>query len=273
MKRIDPETEQNKVQESLIVVTDLDGTLLDHNTYSYQPAMPALRRLGANSTPVILCSSKTRTEIELLRQQMANESPFIVENGAAICGLTSSDGAGGASDLVLGKPYSDILQALAEIREYSGFHFIGFNDMSLEQVCDYTGLSSESAALAKKREFSEPLVWQDSEENLERFLAELSLRGLKAQQGGRFLTVAGETDKGRAVAALRKLCSPGRKTRVIALGDSPNDEAMLNSADIAVVIKSAKSATMHIHGPDKIIYTQECGPEGWNRAMLELLED
>ncbi|TKB45800.1 mannosyl-3-phosphoglycerate phosphatase, partial [Ferrimonas sediminicola] len=29
----------------LLVVTDLDGTLLDHHSYSFQPAEPALARL------------------------------------------------------------------------------------------------------------------------------------------------------------------------------------------------------------------------------------
>jgi ribonucleotide monophosphatase NagD (HAD superfamily) len=53
-----------------IVFTDLDGTLLDESTYSHAEASPALHLILATSTPLVLCSSKTRAEIEVLREQM-----------------------------------------------------------------------------------------------------------------------------------------------------------------------------------------------------------
>jgi mannosyl-3-phosphoglycerate phosphatase len=68
----------------LIVFTDLDGTLLDQVTYSYRASLPALRKLQALKMPVILCSSKTRAEIEPLWRELILEDPFIVENGGAI---------------------------------------------------------------------------------------------------------------------------------------------------------------------------------------------
>jgi hypothetical protein len=59
-----------------IIFTDLDGTLLDHHTYSYVPAMPALERLRETKTPLIMVSSKTRLEIEALRIELDNQDPF-----------------------------------------------------------------------------------------------------------------------------------------------------------------------------------------------------
>lgn len=43
----------------IIVFTDLDGTLLDHDTYGFEPARPALAMLARKKIPVTLNSSKT----------------------------------------------------------------------------------------------------------------------------------------------------------------------------------------------------------------------
>ena len=68
----------------LIIFTDMDGSLLDHDTYSHQPADELLAWLRNNQIPVIPCTSKTRAEMLVLREELANTHPFVVENGAAI---------------------------------------------------------------------------------------------------------------------------------------------------------------------------------------------
>ena len=68
----------------LIVLTDLDGTLLDPASYSFQAAEDALKTLDAREIPVVLVSSKTRAEVEPIRFALNNNHPFIVENGGAL---------------------------------------------------------------------------------------------------------------------------------------------------------------------------------------------
>jgi mannosyl-3-phosphoglycerate phosphatase len=67
-----------------IVFTDLDGTLLDYSTYSFQKALPALSALKQADIPLVICSSKTKTEIEYYRDRLENHHPFISENGGGI---------------------------------------------------------------------------------------------------------------------------------------------------------------------------------------------
>ena len=48
---------------SLILFTDLDGTLLNHDDYAYEDAKPALKRIEAEDIPLIIVTSKTREEL------------------------------------------------------------------------------------------------------------------------------------------------------------------------------------------------------------------
>ena len=56
----------------MLVFTDLDGSLLDHHSYSYRDALPQLHVLDRADIPVIPASSKTRAEIARLRQAQPN---------------------------------------------------------------------------------------------------------------------------------------------------------------------------------------------------------
>ena len=60
-----------------IIFTDLDGTLLNHDNYSYGQNTELIQRLIPDS-PVILCSSKTVAEIRHLQQQLGlSGMPFV----------------------------------------------------------------------------------------------------------------------------------------------------------------------------------------------------
>ena len=69
---------------SHLVFTDLDGTLLDHHTYSWKEALPALERCRKKSVPVVLVSSKTRAEMAVLHQELKLSAPFVSENGGGV---------------------------------------------------------------------------------------------------------------------------------------------------------------------------------------------
>ncbi|MEE8044743.1 MAG: HAD-IIB family hydrolase, partial [Thermodesulfobacteriota bacterium] len=72
------------MSKKYIVFTDLDGTLLDHRNYSFLQAIPALDLLKEKNIPLIICTSKTKSEIEHYRTTLQNNFPFISENGGAI---------------------------------------------------------------------------------------------------------------------------------------------------------------------------------------------
>ena len=66
-------------QSSTVIFTDMDGTLLDHHTYSFAAAQPTLDALAARGIPVIPNTSKTFAEMTELRQKIGLNGPFVVE--------------------------------------------------------------------------------------------------------------------------------------------------------------------------------------------------
>jgi len=72
------------MNRELILFTDLDGTLLDHDNYSFSSALEAIECLNALKIPWILNSSKTLSELLGLRTQLRQKHPVIVENGAGV---------------------------------------------------------------------------------------------------------------------------------------------------------------------------------------------
>lgn len=264
----------------LIVMTDLDGTLLDHDTYSYAPAIPVMERLQAAGIPLMLNTSKTAAELLDLRQSLKNTDPYVVENGSALYLPTdflsaSSAQKSGDEVHVLGAVRSDILDLIQKIRVEQKFLFTGFADMEVSEVIAYTGLPETQARLAMTREFSEPLIWQDSAHQLRKFEALIANHGLRLLRGGRFVHVIGACDKGKCLQWFRDWFAAADLPvpRFVALGDSQNDVAMLNAADIAVIVRSSHHEPPDLEKQSAVIITEETGPQGWADALTRILDD
>lgn len=261
-----------------VVFTDLDGTLLDHHNYSYEAALPSLRRLEAAGIPLILNSSKTKAEMEALRQELGNQHPFVTENGGAVF-IPQDYFSKGPNDGPLtchtsGAPRSEILSIVHDLRSKHQLRFIGFGDMDAAACAEHTGLPLEKAALALQRSAGEPLLWQDSDANLDLFQAELQKHNFKLLQGGRFTHVTGDYDKGAGVRYLIEQFHQRFGSRpTIALGDSPNDAAMLNAVDVAVIIPRAKGEPLQLAQHPRAIHASQQGPHGWHEVMGKLMDE
>lgn len=275
----------------LLVVTDLDGTLLDHHNYSFQAAVPALARLQRLGIPVILNTSKTAAELAPLRAQLNNHAPFVVENGAALFWPPEVDpypdaeehhpgAAPGYRLQAFGANRAQILSALAQIRRDTGLRLEGFADWDVPTLIDHTGLDGDSAGQALDRQFSEPLLWQGGRSDLKVLRRAVEGYGLKLLMGGRFLHVVGHSDKGRCLAPLRQAYARhwamdgGELPRVIALGDGDNDVAMLELADHPVLVRSPVNPPPSLSDATRArtLVTESCGPQGWNDTILLLLD-
>jgi mannosyl-3-phosphoglycerate phosphatase len=265
----------------LLVFTDLDGTLLDHEGYGWEPARPALERLRAGGHLVVPATSKTLAETGVLQRVLGIPGPAIVENGAVLGlppELAPTDGldpAGVWQVRRFSPPYDTVVGMLADLRRTRGYRFRGFADLSEREVADLTGLTLDEATAARRRDGSEPIRWEDRPErlaDLDRDLAGLRLRRLT---GGRFHHVLGSgADKAMAMSELRRLLAAAGHlfSLTVALGDGPNDVEMLAAADRAVLVANPKAPDFDTGRITGLIRTRAPGPAGWAEAVHALLD-
>ncbi len=270
--------------KKLLVFTDLDGTLLDHEDYSYAAALPALHRLEALGAPVILNSSKTEAEIRELRSELDNRHPFVVENGGAIfiprgyfdnTHGTEASAVSGYDTLSFGEDYSTLCRMAERLKQETGYRFRGFAEMTAEDVAGLTGLSRLQAQQAKERSCTEPLYWEDTAEALEHLQSLVEAEGLRLVRGGRFCHLMGKFDKATALHWLLeryRLGHPDEDWVTVALGDGENDRAMLEEASISVVIRPASGVPLQLRKKTGVHYPDRPGPAGWADAIDSILK-
>lgn len=268
----------------ILIFTDLDGSLLDTETYSHEAAAEALALLEQRGATLILVSSKTRSEMEPLRRRLNNHHPFIVENGGALFiprgtfsfPIAEASTRDGYEVVEIGTPYVTLRAALNRIREELGCRLRGFGDLTVEEVAHLTGLPTAEALLATQREYDEPFILEDEGVGWDRLLAAVATQGLRCTRGGRFYHVMGANDKG---IASRRLMSwyerlaerNGQRPVTIGIGDSLNDRPMLAEVDYPILVRKPDGS----YDPDvqlpHLIRADGVGPVGWNRSLTALL--
>ena len=267
-----------------VIYTDLDGTLLDFETYSHTLTEPTVQSIQAKGIPVVFCSSKTRAEQEVIRTALQVQGPFITENGSAIfipkgyfnaipqlpAGIKQTSTT--AYEVIeLWKPVEAIRQFLSQIRDKYALNVKYYEDLNVSEVTQITGLPAHEAKAAKTRDYSETLLTGDLKgEDLSLALNEFEKNGFKYVSGGRYITVTGiGSDKGRAVALLNKIFAHQYgKVQSASIGDSANDVPMLDVTDHAYIVQKP-DGQWHAQNP-----TYHCmpgiGPLGFNLAIAHL---
>jgi mannosyl-3-phosphoglycerate phosphatase len=281
-----------------VVFSDIDGTLIDIFTREYGRSKELVKKLKESSVPVILCSSKTWAEQEVIRQYLDLESePFIVENGGAVVipdGYFNWNTANGSSIgtnllqqheglrsvdsykiIELGRSSAEIRKVLQEIRHRTGTAFKGVSDVSIEELAKIAGMSYEEAKRMAKRQYGETILKIDEKEKA-RFEQLLSKAGLQVIHGGRYFDVTAGNDKGKAVRILIDLYRKkfGHDTIFIGIGDSPNDVPMLKSTDIGILVQKHDGSWSEVDSSiSHVVKVEGIGPAGWENAFTRIMEE
>lgn len=264
------------------IFSDLDGTLLDNETYSFKAATQALDLISSKSIPLVLCSSKTHKEIELYRSLLSNNSPFISENGGGIFipktyfskNFDYHREVDGYKVIDLGTSRETLAATLRSISEETGIQIKGFSDMSVQEIADLTGLDEDTAKLAMIREHSEPFIITEEEKYAATIEDKITLKGYRHTRGGRFHHILGDNDKGKAVMILSNIYRlEFGEIKTVALGDSLNDLPMLEAVDTPILVQKPGDN----YDPNikliNLTYADGIGPSGWNSSILKLFKN
>lgn len=274
----------NEKRKRILIFTDLDGTLLDPHDYSFDEALPALEQLRQRRIPLILCSSKTRAELESYQGMMNMDEPFVSENGGALFAPWGyfdrvperSEKRGRYLVMEFGIPYQKIREGFSEVAAGLDVKPIGFGDLEAEEVSSILNLSIAEAELAREREYDEAFYFPEGlkEEQIRLAERQFSQHGLRLTTGGKLFHLHGDHDKGRAVDSLIRMYGDNwtDEFMTIGLGDSLNDLSLLEAVDVPVLLKKEDgSYQQEIVGKLEAHKTLETGPRGWNRVVLDLL--
>jgi mannosyl-3-phosphoglycerate phosphatase family protein len=263
---------------SRLVVSGLDGGLLDPITRDYDAARPAIAALARVGIPLVLCSSRTRQEVTLVSRVFGLGAPVVVENGAALLvpdGHLRGGVPGGERDgewwvLRLAPPRETLRRALAEAAEAASVRPRLCSDMTPAERRERDALPAFFGSPPAAREHTEPFVL-DGEDAVAALALEASRRGLRLARGQGCWHLCGGADKGLALRTLLALYErEGELPRSIGLGSWPIDLPMLRSVHRPVVLPM-RDGTVHpelARGLRPAERAWQGGSRGWSDAVI-----
>ena len=251
------------------IVSDVDGTLMDHS-YDLTPAKETIRYLQELSIPVILCTSKTASEVKVIRKQLNLNDPYIVENGGAIYGesLTKVNGK-----IILGERYEKLEYILRSISKEINFHLQPLNNLSDIDATKLTGLQGIDLELMRDRHWSMPFLNPpDSlEDQLKNCCKRFNVEIFRGNRMSHLLSI--NSNKGKAIQELKKYVN-NPNIKIVGLGDSPNDFPLLINSDFKIVIPSPNGPNLKLLDnlkDQKYTLASEPNGYGWKNEITKLI--
>jgi predicted mannosyl-3-phosphoglycerate phosphatase (HAD superfamily) len=230
----------------IVVVSAADDALRDRGPVSTARAAEALRLLRDERVALVLYSNHTRSELELIQQELGILHPFVSEGGAALfvpTGYFAQQIPGarrraGHDVVEIGSQHADVLQRLRAAAGRNRIDMLTYSDMSVEEVARECRITLLRASLAKLREYVEPCrpVYTGQ---LERphFIRLLRGARLRAVQRGSFEHVGGLIDP---AAAINLLCGLYRRVFgrfvTVGLADAGSGDGLLGLMDRRVIV-------------------------------------
>lgn len=253
--------------------TDIDGTLIDHYTYSAERSIGGIKLLADMNIPLIAVSSKTFDEMLLLINSLGLNYPFSFENGT---GIAFPVGSGGYSINVDGPGYDALDSFMPEIESMAGLHLTAIKSLTDVEISEITGLDLKAAALAKNRKSTLPFIAQSETLLPDSIIVNINERvrnyGFYITKGGRFNhLIPSGSGKGVAVKKIIEfyMNSFNDALTAAAAGDSVNDIPMLMAVDSPYIVRKPDGSFISLENGRIMTGT---GPDGFTEAVKDFIK-
>ena len=248
---------------SLIIFTDLDGSLLHRDNFSFDEIKDYLKKIIDDGIIVIPNTSKTQSEIEEFIKDLGSSLPFISENGSEIHGLDLIN-SNFPNKIILSRDKKELLEIFnkkvpKELKDKCKF----ISEMNTKEQIDILGLKDKNLKNALNRKYTIPLLFKGNKVEKNKLLKVLRSASLTMQEGGRVLNLGDNTNKVKSMNQVLKIYRKiENKIKVIAVGDNLNDLNMLRNSDIPCLVFNDQFKQDQIN-IDNLIVSNKPSPEGW----------
>ena len=260
-----------KKKFTIIVFTDLDGTLLHRDTFQFDTIKNYIKSLINKGVIIIPNSSKTEVEIEEFNEELGVNLPFISENGASIHGLNLIT-SNFPDKLIVSREKEELLRIFEnKVPEKLKQKCFQISKMSKKDQENILGQKDEKLKNALNRKYTLPFLFKGDKSEKNRLLKLLNTNSLTLQEGGRVSNLCDNVNKvksmNRVVKILKKM---KEKIITIAVGDNYNDLDMLKNCDIPCLVFNDQFKLDQIN-IDNLIFSNKPSPEGWADVIKKAL--
>tara|TARA_Y200000002_G_scaffold368945_1_gene362550 strand:+ start:511 stop:1359 length:849 start_codon:yes stop_codon:yes gene_type:complete len=262
---------------TLVFFSDIDGTIINNNSFCYGNNIDVIKQLLEANHYVIFNSSKTFNEIDYMLKSENLSIPFICETGGGIyCPkdfFDSTQKERGGYDII----FESVRQSSfnAQIKETLTKEFkneiVFFDELSLKMRERFSGLSGDDLERASNRDFSLLFKWHTNNEELLKLKNILDDFNLTVIRGGRFFHICSGFNKYSAMQLIMSKINntnPEKLFKTVGLGDSSNDIDMLNQTDYRCIVQSTNNTLLIAGLSNKnFILSSTPAPEGWQECV------
>jgi mannosyl-3-phosphoglycerate phosphatase len=249
-----------------IVLTDLDGTLLEPDGSICPEALSALELCRSCGVPVCPVTSKTPDELTVIAPLLSLSDPAGFENGA---GVRLADGRIELTELAV--PIPALRDAVNHLRLSTGFAIRSVEELDDDELASLTQRPRARLPEVRRRFATLPLVVPEgADEALRAALPQDG--GLRLVRGNRFLHLQGMHSKADVVPRLVAAAGLARGL-IVSCGDSPNDLELLAAGDVRIIVPgpSGPHPELRRSFPDAVVAPHPHG-RGWAAALVELIK-
>ena len=248
---------------SLIIFTDLDGSLLHRDTFQFSEIKDYLLELISKGIHIIPNSSKTESEILSFNQELGADLPYILENGSAIHGLNLLN-TNFPDKIILSREKKEIIEIFNEkVPEILKNKCEFIVQMGKKKQMKIFGLTGDKLKNAIKRRFSIPLLFKGDKVDKNRILKILKKNSLTFQEGGRVINLCDNVNKVKSMNKIIKIFKKvENNVKVIAVGDNYNDLEMLRNSDVPCLVFNDQFKLDQIN-INNLLVSNKPSPQGW----------
>ena len=253
-----------KRKKQIIIFTDLDGSLLDKQTFKFDVIENYFRELILEGIIIILNSSKTEAELIDFNKRNNFNLCFISENGSSIHNLDLINKKF-PNQISLSRSYDKIYKTYNEnVSLHLKRKIKLILKLDAKEQQKILGLPLDKLSLALKRMHTIPIQFNGNEIEKNIFTKTICEIGLSAQSGGRIINIGDDTNKFKAMSKALSLISKEIDDEIVTIGvgDNHNDIEMLKHTDYPCLVKN-ESFNASLIDIDNLIKSIEPSPEGW----------